>query len=115
VAGLAGLCCGFGYRQRFLRGLHGCGERVEVAEIAGFVAELLLVGLDAGDFLIEPGQPVAVGAYTGLELIALGGEVGEGGGEFAEHALGGGKRRFRFGNAFINAGALFDARLDLFL
>ena len=115
VAGLAGLGCGFGYRQRFLRGLHGRGERVEVAEIAGLVAELLLVGLDAGDFLIEPGQPVAVGAHTGFELLALGGEVGERGGQLAEHALGGGKRCFRFGNAFINAGALFDARLDLFL
>ena len=91
------------------------GERVEVAEIAGFVAELLLVGLDAGDFLIEPGQPVAMGAHAGFELVALGGEVGERGGQFAEHALGGGKRRFRFGNAFIDAGALFDARLDLFL
>jgi len=45
----------------------------------------------------------------------LAGEVGERGGQFAEHALGGGKRRFRFRNTFINAGELFDARLDLFL
>ena len=66
VTGLAGLCGGFGYRQRFLRGFHGARERVEVAEIAGFVAELLLVGLDAGDLLIEPGQPVAMGADAGL-------------------------------------------------
>ena len=115
VAGLAGLRRGFGCRQRFLRGLHGAGECVEVAEIAGFVAELLLVGLDAGDFLIEPGQPVAMGADAGFELVALGGEVGQRRGQFAEHLLGGGKRRFRFRHAVIDAGALFDARLDLFL
>ena len=109
MAGLAGLCGGLRHRQCFLRGLHGRGERVEVTEIAGLVAELLLVGRNAGDFLIEPGQPVAVGAHAGFELVALGGEVGKRGGQLAEHALGGGKRRFRLRNTFINAGALFDA------
>ena len=115
VGGFAGLRRGFGLRERFLRGLHGAGERVEVAEIAGFLRELLLVALDAGDFLIEPGQPIAMGAHAGFELVALGGEVGERRGQFGEHALGGGKRRFGFRHALIDAAALFDARLDLFL
>ena len=56
-----------------------------------------------------------MGAHAGLELVALGGEVGEHRRQFGEHALGGGKRRFRFGDAFIDAAALLDARLDLFL
>ena len=60
-----------------LRGLHRGGERVEVAESAGLLRELLLLGLDIGDLLVEPGQPVAMAAHAGFELVALGGEVGE--------------------------------------
>ena len=56
-----------------------------------------------------------MGAHAGFELIALGGEVGERGGEFGEHPFGGGQRRLGLGYPFIDAAALFDARLDLFL
>ena len=115
VAGFVGLRCGFGRRQRFLRGLHGACERVYVAEIAGFLREFGFLSLDVGDFLIEPGQPVAMGAHAGLELVALGGEVGQHRGQFSEQPLGGGQRRFGFRDAFIDAAALLDARLDLFL
>ena len=73
------------------------------------------LSLDVGDFLVEPGQPIAMGAHAGLELVALGGEVGQHGRQFGEHALGGGKCCFGFGDALIDAAALFDARLDLFL
>ncbi len=115
MAGLGGLGGGLGGGQRFLRGLHRGGERVEVADMAGFLVQLLLVGLHLGDFLVEPGEAVAVGANAALELGAPGGEFGQRRGQFAEHAFGRGQRRFRFGNPFIHAGALFDARLDLFL
>ena len=87
----------------------------EIAEAAGLLRELLLFGLDIGDVLVEPRQPVAVAADIGLELVALGGEVGERGGEFGEQPLGVGQRRLGFGDAFVDAAALFDARLDLFL
>ena len=60
-----------------LRGLHRAGECGEVAETAGLLREFLLVALDVGDFLVEPRQPVAMAADAGLELVALGGEVGE--------------------------------------
>ena len=43
---------------------------------------------DVGDFLVEPRQPVAMGADVGFELVALGGEVGELRGQFGEQALG---------------------------
>jgi hypothetical protein len=56
-----------------------------------------------------------MGTHAGLELVALRGKVGQRRGQFRKHALGGGKRRFRFRYAFIDAAALFDARLDLFL
>ena len=115
MAGFAGLRRGFRCRQRFLRGLHRARKRIDVAEIAGFLREFCLLALDVGDFLVEPGEPVAMGAHAGLELVALGGEVGQHRRQFREHALGGGKRCFRFRDAFIDAAALFDARLDLFL
>ena len=91
------------------------GQRVDVAEIAGLLRELLFFADDVGDVLVELGEPVAMGAHAGFELGALGGEVGKRRGQFAEHLLGGGQRRFRFRDALIDAGALFDARLDLFL
>ena len=91
------------------------GEFREVAEPAGFLRELLLLAGDVGDFLIEPRQPVAMGPHIAFELVALGGEVGEHGGQFGEQPLGGGQRRLGLGDAFIDAAALFDARLDLFL
>ena len=56
-----------------------------------------------------------MGAHVGFELIALGGEVGEHRGQFGELALGGGQRRLGFRHALVDAAALFDARLDLFL
>ena len=115
MAGFVLLRHGFGLRQMLLRGFHGAGERLEVAKIAGFLRQLLLVGLDGGEFLIEPRQPVAMAAHAGLELVALGGQIGERGGQFAEHALGGGQRRLGFRHALIDAAALLDARLDLFL
>ena len=57
---------GFGFRHRQLRAFHRGGERVDVAEIAGLLGELLLLGLDARKFLIEPRQAVAMGAHTSL-------------------------------------------------
>ena len=47
-----------------------------------------------------------MGAHARLKLIALGGEVGENSGQLSEQALGGGERRFRLGDAFIDAAAL---------
>ena len=54
-------------------------------------------------------------AHAGLELAALGGEVGERGGQFGEQPLGGGQRRLGLRHPLVDAAALFDARLDLFL
>ena len=45
MAGFAGLRRGFGLREALLRGLHGVGERGEVAEAAGFLRQLLLFAL----------------------------------------------------------------------
>ncbi len=115
MAGFAALRRGFRPREALLRGLHGVGEGGEVAETAGFLRQLLLFELDIGDILIEPRQPVAVGTHVTLELMALGGEVGEHGGQFGEQALGGGQGRFSLRHALIDAAALFDARLDLVL
>ena len=42
------------------------GERGDVAEPAGLLRELLLVALDVGDLLIEPRQPLAMGAHARL-------------------------------------------------
>ena len=69
----------------------------------------------AGDFLVEPRQPVAMAAHAGLELVAPGGEVGKRRGQFGEQPLGGGEGGFRLRHALVDAGALLDARLDLFL
>ena len=82
---------------------------------AGLLRELLLFGLDIGDVLVEPRQPVAMAAHVPLELVALGGEVGERRGQLGEQPLGGGKRRLGLRHALVDAAALFDARLDLFL
>ena len=90
-------------------------EGREIAEPAGLLRELLLLGLDIGDVLVEPSKPVAVAAHAGLELVALRGQVGERGGELGEQPLGIRKRRLGGRNALIDARALLDPRLDLFL
>ena len=115
MAGLVGLRHGFGFREALLRGLHDAGEFGEIAEPAGFLRELLLLAGDVGDLLIEPRQPVAMGPHIAFELVALGGEVGEHGGQFGEQPLGRCQRHLGLGDPFIDAAALFDARLDLFL
>ena len=115
VPGLARLRRDLGLREILLRGLHRARKRREVAEITGLLRELVFFGLDVGDVLIEPRQLVAVGAYARIKLMALGGEVRKRSGELGKQALGIGERRFGCGYAFIDAGALFDARLDLFL
>jgi hypothetical protein len=86
--GSARLGRGLGLGEALLRGFHGAGECVEVAEIASFLRKLLLVSRDVGDLLVEPRQPLAMGADAGLELVALGGQVGELRGQFGEPALG---------------------------
>ncbi len=115
MAGFIFLRRAFGFHKTLLRRLHRGGEGFEVAETAGLLGELLLVALDIGEFLVEPRQPVAMGTDVALELVALGGEIGERGGQFGEQALGGGQCRFRFGDAFIDAATLLDAGLDLVL
>ena len=116
MAGFVRLCGGFATQPDVAaRSPWLPASAVEIAETAGFLCELLLFGPDIGDVLIEPRQPVAMAAHAGLKLVALGGEVGENGGQFGEQALGGGQRRFSFGHPFIDATAFFDARLDLFL
>ena len=116
VRGFAGLRGGFEARQRLLRGLdrrRSSASRSPRPPVS--CGELLLVRRDVGDLLVEPGEPVAMGADAGFELVALGGEVGERGGQFGELLLGLGQRRLGFGDALVDAGALLDARLDLFL
>ena len=66
MAGFAGLRRGFGLRETLLRGLHRSSQCGEVAQAAGFLRQLLLFGLDIGDVLIEPRQPIAMGAHAGL-------------------------------------------------
>ena len=112
MGGLGILRGGFGLRERLLRGLHGAGERVEVAEPAGLLRQFLDFALDVRDFLIEPRQAIAMGAHAGFKLVAPGGEVGQRRGEFGEQPLGGGQRRLGFRDALIDAAALLDARLD---
>ncbi len=115
MGGLAGLCRCFGDQQGLLRGFHRGDERIEIAEAAGFRRELIDLVLDVGNVLIELGQTVAVGADVVLELVALGGKIGQRGGEFGEGPLGGSKRRLGFGDAFVSAAALLDARPDFVL
>jgi hypothetical protein len=54
-------------------------------------------------------------AHIGLELRALGGEVGERGGQFRKQPLGLGQGGFGSGDALVDAGAHLDPRPDLFL
>ena len=112
--GFVRLCCCLGLGEALLRGLHGAGECVEVAEIAGLLRKLLLVSRDVGDLLVEARQPLAMGADAGLELVALGGQVGELRGQFGEPAFGRCQCCFGLGHALVDARAFFDARLDLF-
>ena len=112
---LGGLHREFGLPQHLLRGLDGAGERVDVAEAAGLRRDLLDVRIDGGDFVVEPRQPVAMGAHVGFELGAPRGEVGQRRSQFREGAFGRGKRRLGLGDALIDAAAQFDAGPDLFL
>ena len=112
---LARLHQGFGLGSVQLGGFHRGGEFIEIAEAAGSFRKLLLFALDAGDFLIESRQAVAMRPHIGLELPALGGEIGQRRRQLGEHGFGLGQRRFRFGNAVVDATARLDARPDLFL
>ena len=115
VAGFGSLCRGFGLGDAALSTVHRGCQRCEIAKAFGLLRELLLLGLDIRDVLVEPGQTVAVTAHVLFELIAPGGEVGKRRGELAEQPLGIGQRRLGRGHPRVNPGALFDARLDLFL
>ncbi|MET3339353.1 hypothetical protein ABIF61_007877 [Bradyrhizobium japonicum] len=115
VGGFARLRRGFRGGQRLLRGLDRRGQLVEIAKAASLGGKLLLFRSDVRDLLVEPGQLVAVGADIGLELVALGGEVGQRGGELGELLFGFGQHRLGFADALVDTGALLDARLDLFL
>src|SRR3974390_1459154 len=55
----------------------------------------------AASLSCEAPQPVAVGADAALKRVALGGEVGERGGQLGEQPLGGGERRLGLGNALV--------------
>ena len=90
-------------------------QREDLALAQNPLGELLLFALDIRDILIEPRELVAVGAHAGLELMAPGGQIRKRGGELGEQGFGIGQCRFGRGHALIDAGALFDARLDLFL
>ncbi len=115
MRGFAGLRGGFRLRQVLLRRRRRDRKGGEVAEAAGLGRELLLVALDIGDFLVEPRQPVVVAANGSFELVAPGGQVRECRGEFGEQALGRCERGLGLGHALVDAGALLDAQLDLFL
>ena len=75
----------------------------------------MLFALDVGDFLVEPLQPLPVGAHIVLKLMAPGGEVGKNRGQLGELAFGVGERCFSLRDALIDATAFFDAGPDLVL
>lgn len=66
VGGFARLGSGFRSCKRLFRVLDRRGQLVEIAETAGLLRELLLLGRDIGDLLVEPGELVAMGADVGL-------------------------------------------------
>ena len=83
--------------------------------MGGLLRQPLLVGADIGDVLVEAGQPVAMAADVGFELVAPRGEIGELRRQLGELALGLGEQRLGLGDTLVDAATHFDARLDLFL
>ena len=62
MIGLGDLRRGFRLGQRFLRGLGRGGERREIAKAAGGLRQAGGFGFELRDFLVEPGDAVAMGA-----------------------------------------------------
>ena len=80
VRGLGGDGGGFRFGQRRLRALDRLGERGMVAAL-----ERRQFALDLGDFAGDAGDALALLARGVLELVALGGEIGERGGQIGEN------------------------------
>ncbi len=111
MGGLGAHCRAFGLRHRGLRLIDRGGEGAEIGPALRIEGREL--GLDRGHLGLQPGAALGLLAHRVGELIALGGEVGEGPGQLRESLLCAGQDFVVGGDPLIGAGAQLRVGLRL--
>ena len=106
VGGFRGDRGPFGLGDRGLRAFERCRERGDIGPAFGDGRK---AGFDIGDFAFDPGDALGLLACGLGELVALGGEVGERAGQFAEGLFRSADNGIGLGRARIDAGAALGA------